>query len=134
MDVQLATRTRSVQLPPTADAPAAIRAFVRAALEATAPDASPLVELLTTELVSNVVRHAESAMTVRFVPVGATVRVEVDDDSDAPPVLLDPAPQAESGRGLLLVESLSSEWGWTARDRGKTVWFVVELEGAPTRQ
>ena len=69
-------------------------------------------------------------MTVRLVPQGTAVRVEVDDDSGEPPVLLDPAPHAESGRGILLVESLAAEWGWTARDHGKTVWFVVELETA----
>ena len=130
MDVQLATRTRSVQLPATAEAPAAIRAFLRAALASTAPDATPLVQLLTTELVSNVVRHAESPMTVRLVPQDSAVRVEVDDDSGAPPVLLDPGPYAENGRGLVLVESLSREWGWTAREHGKTVWFVVGLERA----
>ena len=130
MDAQIATRARSVQLPATVDAPAAIRAFLRAALQSTAPEATTVVELLTTELVSNVVRHAESPMTVRLVPQGTAVRVEVDDDSGEPPVLLDPAPQAESGRGILLVESLATEWGWTARDHGKTVWFVVELETA----
>ena len=127
MDMHLATRTRSVQLPATPDAPAAIRAFLRAALEFTAPDATPVVELLTTELVSNVVRHVDSPMTVRLVPQEASVRVEVDDDSDAPPVLLDPAPHTENGRGLLLVESLATQWGWTTREQGKTVWFVVEL-------
>ncbi len=41
MDAQLATRTRSVQLPATVEAPAAIRAFLRAALESTAPEATP---------------------------------------------------------------------------------------------
>ena len=117
-----------MQLPATVDAPAAIRAFLRAALESTAPDATPVVELLTTELVSNVVCHVDSPMTVRLVREPSAVRVEVDDDSGEPPVLLDPAPHAENGRGLLLVESLATEWGWTGREHGKTVWFVVELE------
>jgi len=133
MDSQLATRTRSVQLPATVEAPAAIRAFLRAALEPTAPDAASVVELLTNELVSNVVRHVQSPMTVRLVPQGSAVRVEVDDDSPTPPVLLTPPPHAESGRGILLVESLAREWGWTARERGKTVWFVVELAAGPPR-
>jgi anti-sigma regulatory factor (Ser/Thr protein kinase) len=127
MEAQLATRTRSVQLPATADAPAAIRAFLRAALESTAPAATPLVELLATELVSNVVRHVGSPMTVRLVPQSAAIRVEVDDDSGAPPVLLEQGPHEESGRGIFLVESLATEWGWSARERGKTVWFVVAL-------
>jgi anti-sigma regulatory factor (Ser/Thr protein kinase) len=127
MEAQLATRTRSAQLPATADAPAAIRAFLRAALESTAPAATPLVELLATELVSNVVRHVGSPMTVRLVPQSAAIRVEVDDDSGAPPVLLEQGPHEESGRGIFLVESLATEWGWSTRERGKTVWFVVAL-------
>jgi anti-sigma regulatory factor (Ser/Thr protein kinase) len=132
MDGQLATRTRCVELPPTVDAPAAIRAFLRAALAWTPADATLVVELLATELVSNVVRHVASPMTVRLIHEGSAVRVEVDDDGGKAPVLLEVAPDAEHGRGLVLVESLATEWGWTARDRGKTVWFVVALEEAPT--
>ena len=30
-----------------------------------------------------------------------------------------------SGRGLLLVEELSQEWGVRYGENGKTVWFVV---------
>ena len=69
-------------------------------------------------------------MTVRVGRRGSAVHVEVDDESDAPPILLNPAPDAPGGRGLLLVDSLASEWGWNPRDHGKTVktvWFVVDL-------
>jgi len=118
--------TRSVELPSSVEAPGAIRAFLRAALTPLPGDATSVVELLATELVSNVVRHVGSPMTVRVASRGPAIRIEVDDDSGSPPVLLHPAPDAESGRGLLLVEALACEWGWNARDQGKTVWFVVD--------
>jgi anti-sigma regulatory factor (Ser/Thr protein kinase) len=126
MNAQVMTR-RSAELPATPDAPAAIRAFVRAVLNPAPPNPMAVVELLASELVSNVVRHVGSPMTVRVGRDGPGVRVEVDDESDTPPVLRTPAPDAEGGRGLLLVASLASDWGFETRDHGKTVWFVVDL-------
>jgi hypothetical protein len=36
-----------------------------------------------------------------------------------------PAPDDESGRGLLLVDALSHSWGVKPRQVGKTVWARV---------
>jgi len=126
MNVQVSTR-RSADLPATPDAPAAVRAYLRAVLGAASRDATAVVELLASELVSNVVRHVGSPMSVRVGHHGPTVRVEVDDESDRPPVLRNPAPDTPGGRGLLLVDTLASEWGWNTRDHGKTLWFVVDV-------
>jgi hypothetical protein len=51
------------------------------------------------------------------------------DGSDRIPVLRDAQPEAESGRGLLLVDSLSEDWGSyrQARLSGKVVWSVIAL-------
>lgn len=130
MDVQVAIR-RSADLPATPDAPAAIRAFLRAVLSFAPGDALSVVELLASELVSNVVRHVGSPMTVRVGRHGPEVRVEVDDESDRPPVLRSPAPDVPGGRGLLLVDTLASDWGWSTRDHRKTVWFVVDVSEEP---
>jgi anti-sigma regulatory factor (Ser/Thr protein kinase) len=127
MDVHVSTG-RSADLPATPDAPAAIRAFLRAVLSSAPRDATSVVELLASELVSNVVRHVGSPMTVRVGRGDATVRVEVDDEGEDPPVLRHPAPDALGGRGLLLVDTLASEWGWNPHEHGKTVWFVVDLD------
>ena len=52
--------------------------------------------------------------------------IEVWDASSA----MSPSPKgalyAESGRGLLLVESLASRWGVRAVAGGKCVWFALE--------
>ena len=129
-DLRLESGTRSAHLPSTIEAGAAIRAFVRVALDPSAPADVSVVEVLTTELVSNVVRHVGSPMTVRIIRDGSAVRVEVDDESDEPPMLLDLGAESENGRGLVLVDSLARDWGWTAREHGKTVWFVVDTEAA----
>ena len=77
------------------------------------------VELVVAELVTNAVA-ASRAMDFPF-PVRmwllsdtASVLVVVWDASPRPPVLMDPAEDAEVGRGLLLVEAVSTRWDWHA--------------------
>jgi len=89
------------------------------------------IELLVSELVSNVVRHAATtkgdALTLDIHLIDDGVRVEVfdgDGDSFDPR----PAPDAERGRGygLFLVESLSRRWG-VDHVGGTRVWFELAL-------
>lgn len=86
-----------------------------------------VVELLTGELVSNAVVHGPAAGAVRVhVRIdGSTVRVGVRDTGGGTPTVGHPEPTAPSGRGLALVEALSSDWGIQAHPDGKTVWFEV---------
>ena len=83
--------------------------------------------LLTSELVTNALLYARSAvdLTVRFGP--GLVHVAVGDESPLPPVPRSAGVEAESGRGLALVEAISTSWGVEAAGRGKQVWFEVSL-------
>ena len=85
------------------------------------------VETVTSELVSNAIRHAGAPAVnlelMRLTDSGAVV-VVVDDPSPDPPVLRDLADDAENGRGLHVVEALSARWGWTAQDPGKAVFAI----------
>ena len=79
--------------------------------------------LLVTELVSNAVMHARTAILLRVTVDLEWVRVAVDDGSAQLPVWSPSAPQALSGRGLTLVNVLASAWGADLLDEGgKTVW------------
>ena len=84
-----------------------------------------VVELLSTELVNNVVEHAAGSPTLRITPDSRRVRVEVDDASTDAPVLEVPDERTEHGRGLLLIASIADAWGFEVGSRGKTVWFEV---------
>ena len=86
-----------------------------------------VVVLLASELVSNAVVHGPEAGAVRIhVRIdGATVRVGVRDSGGGTPTVGHPEPTAPSGRGLALVEALSSDWGIQSHPDGKTVWFEV---------
>ena len=93
--------------------------------------ANQVVELLTGELVANAVVHGppDGAVTVRVRIDGPVVRVMVSDGGGGVPVVGHPEPTAPSGRGLALVEALSSDWGTHIVPGGKTVWF--EVHGDP---
>ena len=123
----LARATGSVRLAPTAGAPAAARRFLRQQMRTWALDGlGGLTELLTSELVGNVVVHVGSPMTVRVYHDASTVRVEIDDDSTEPPVLAQRGALSERGRGLALVNALAADWGTRSADHGKTVWFELD--------
>jgi anti-sigma regulatory factor (Ser/Thr protein kinase) len=90
-------------------------------------DVSDVCVLLTSELVTNAVLYAQSdiEVTVRVSTEG--VRVAVCDASSVPPVRRLVGTEATSGRGLGLVEALSSAWGvdTSHNGAGKEVWFRV---------
>ena len=97
------------------------------------------LELLTSELVTNAIRHGGAAgpddrIRVRVLRRGARVRVEVRDDG---PGFARPAdgeaPPGEGGMGLELVDRLANAWGTDRQGTTTLVWFEVEPErpGAP---
>jgi anti-sigma regulatory factor (Ser/Thr protein kinase) len=90
------------------------------------------VELVTSELVTNAVsasRALDWPLPVRMwlLSDGADVLIEVWDASPMPPAYVDPAGDAEAGRGLLIVEAISTRWDWygVSDPRGKVVWALL---------
>lgn len=95
--------------------------------------------LIAAELVANAVRHGHVPgrdFHLRLTATPESLRIEVADtrSEQQPAAGLRPDPtSAESGRGLVLVEALATDWGVTPRSAapGKTVWAVVSpLVGA----
>jgi anti-sigma regulatory factor (Ser/Thr protein kinase) len=89
-------------------------------------------QLIVSELVSNAVRHARPhgpAVGLRLCVTGGALRIEVHDGDPRPPRLRAAAPLAESGRGLLILDALTSAWGAAAAGRGKAVWAELALGG-----
>ncbi|MDO8106561.1 ATP-binding protein [Isoptericola sp. b441] len=92
--------------------------------------ANQVVELLSSELLSNAVLHGAGghAIGVQLRHTAATVRVAVSDGGDRAPVVLDQDLAAVNGRGMAIVEAMSTRWGIESRDEGgKTVWFELDL-------
>jgi anti-sigma regulatory factor (Ser/Thr protein kinase) len=101
--------------------------------------------LITAELTANAVRHGHvpgRGFHLRLTASGTAFRIEVTDTRDEkqptiPHPTADVDTDAESGRGLRLVEALADKWGVTPRPTapGKTVWaeFRMPTDARSTR-
>ena len=84
--------------------------------------------LVVTELVADAVRHAGTGITVRLTRLGDGVGVGVADGSTWPLRPRTATRADEGGRGLLLVDALSSRCGVEPDRNGKLVWAELLLE------
>ncbi|MDT5028123.1 MAG: hypothetical protein QOE61_4549, partial [Micromonosporaceae bacterium] len=84
-------------------------------------------ELVTSELVTNAIRHARSAVDVEVLLRGDFLHLRVLDRSTAAPQLRgESVPRLSSGgRGLRLVDVYSSGWGYVLSADGKVVWATM---------
>jgi PAS domain S-box-containing protein len=81
--------------------------------------------LAVSELVTNALVHAGTPMEVVVCQRNAEVVIEVVDDSPRLPFRRHHADLAGTGRGLRLVEQLTSAWGARQRPPGKAVWILL---------
>ncbi|MEU3986631.1 ATP-binding protein [Streptomyces sp. NPDC026672] len=92
--------------------------------------------IVTSELVTNAVTHSDSERIVcRLLALADRIRVEVEDQDRCGtlPTLTRPEPDVQNGRGLLLVEALSTDWGVTDTPQrpGRVVWAELATAVAP---
>jgi anti-sigma regulatory factor (Ser/Thr protein kinase) len=131
----IATETMSLiafTLPSTPYSVQMARFYIRAAL--TYHDLGGFTEdaeMVASELVTNAIKHAGAVKfgleVMRLADHGA-VAVIVTDPSPQPPVKRDPPAGAEHGRGLNIVDALSTSWGWQPEDPGKAVYAILAKE------
>jgi anti-sigma regulatory factor (Ser/Thr protein kinase) len=120
------TRLRTLALPAEPGSAARARRAIERELASTCPpELVDIASLLATELVTNAVRHARTAMRFGVQCVDGKVRIEVEDGSPALPVRREPTTTAVDGRGLLLVDRLAATWGFEHRPHGKVVWLEL---------
>jgi anti-sigma regulatory factor (Ser/Thr protein kinase) len=121
----------TIPLPADADAPRIAREFVTANGTDLPPEIVDDALVLVSELVTNAVQHGRPDITIQVVVDPPGIGVAVDDEGEHVPEVAGrrPADTATSGRGLLIVDSIASEWGVEphGQEPGKTVWF--ELRG-----
>jgi anti-sigma regulatory factor (Ser/Thr protein kinase) len=100
-------------LEPVPQSARAARRYVRSALTGLGATeaATTAAELLISEVVTNAVLHARSAIDVSVATVGDQVEVAVLDGSPAPLLPRSFGVQGTTGRGLRLLASLASSWG-----------------------
>jgi anti-sigma regulatory factor (Ser/Thr protein kinase) len=123
-------RPRRISLTAGPTAAAEARSQVQAVICAwDVPVDAPVAVLLTSELVTNAIRH-EAGETIMLVITCARgqLRVDVHDTSRSLPMPVDAPGDAETGRGLMLVSSLSTDWGFYRTRAGKAVYFTLGFQ------
>lgn len=89
--------------------------------------------LLVSELAANAVLHARTPFTVEVSESIGTLRISVRDSNVSLPVLKLYSPEASTGRGLKLVETMAHRWGVDPCPDGKVVWFELSFDGPSAR-
>ena len=122
-----------VRLTASPAAAAEARGQVRAAIRAwDIPVEEDIAVLLTSELVTNAISHETgTSITLAVTCSFGQLRVDVHDTSRTLPVLVDAPADAEAGRGLMLVATLSATWGVYRTPAGKAVYFTLAFEPGP---
>ena len=105
----------------------AARGFVRDLLRDYSRETVDAAELMTSELATNCVKHANTDFEL-IIDLRDEIRVEVRDTGRGRPLPRSPTPQEPSGRGLRIVEAMSSSWGIIPSSSGKTVWFTLAAQ------
>lgn len=122
-----------MEFPARTASPAAARQFIATAL-AELCNADPHGEFVgaartvVSELVTNSINAGTDAVGVSVFRTSTGVRIEVDDTAPGEPVAQTPSAESTSGRGLLLVSLLSTDWGWAPGPDGKRVWADIQLD------
>jgi anti-sigma regulatory factor (Ser/Thr protein kinase) len=91
-------------------------------------DPDQVIALLTSEIITNAVRHAEGTIGLGvFMLDAGTIRVEASDGSPHTTVTPRSEPDDDGGRGLHIVERLAQRWGTDRDEAGKAVWFEARV-------
>lgn len=108
------------------------RRFVESVLtEAGLDHLAYVATMLVSELVANAILHTNTPVSVVLSPDHDRVRVEVHDGSPQLPMRKHYSTMSGTGRGLVLVERMSSVWGAEPTEDGKVVWFELDATSVP---
>ncbi|MBQ0850282.1 SpoIIE family protein phosphatase [Streptomyces sp. BH-SS-21] len=122
-------RTTSLRLAPEPRSAPHARRFTTRTLHdwQLPPHLTDTAELVVTELVTNAIRHSDGAALFLTLHLTSTsLTVELADHSQALPLARQAGPTDENGRGLGLIDALSTNWGTRIHSQGKSVWSTMD--------
>jgi anti-sigma regulatory factor (Ser/Thr protein kinase) len=120
----MSTGLQQVPVPLPVGCLSELRLWARAWLEQHPTGSDPdSVVLAMTEMVTNSVRYGAAPIQVELVGDAHLLLLRVSDGSSTLPGRSDQGAGAEGGRGLALIDAVTTRWGvWSRPDGGKTVW------------
>jgi len=117
-------------------APSAARAWMTDLLDRwEVPWLSETASLLTNELVTNAIRHAKSGPVITAAIANGSLEVGVTDGKpdQVPQVFSTEDLTRDGGRGMAIVEALSTDWGMTIYPKVKHVTATIWTKWFSTR-
>jgi anti-sigma regulatory factor (Ser/Thr protein kinase) len=118
-----------IEIPLQPAAAGAARRIVAGVLAAwRMPDLVPDTQLVVSELVGNSYQHAPGHDTVELELIRddpGAVHVRVNDGSALRPMLRAAKHDEATGRGLRIVDAVSTRWGVADHEGGKQVWAEI---------
>jgi signal transduction histidine kinase len=88
--------------------------------------------VVATELLSNAIRACRSRIALRLDVHHGCIRIEVYDDGPGVPRQRQVRADEVSGRGLRIVDALSTSWGTIPRPASKCVWSEMSVLSTST--
>ena len=124
---------RRIRLTREPTAAAEARSQVRAAIgDWKVPVDPDIAILLTSDLVTNAIVHGEGdTVTLATRCSRSHLRIDVYDQSRYRPVGANDLVDADTGRGLVLVAALSTDWGSFRTPAGKAMYFTLAFQPDP---
>nr|WP_261557331.1 ATP-binding protein [Frankia tisae] len=94
-------------------------------------DVRGTAELLVSELVTNAVKYGQPPLWLLIEMRPGLIHASVSDTSTVLPQRRTAAPDAEGGRGLLVLDALAGSWGTVIAESGKYLWFDLPVPHTP---
>ncbi len=126
---------RRDRMRPDRDAPGLARVAVQEFCQEHAVDGDgDSAQLVASELVTNAVVHARTDIELILRLTVPLLHVAVRDTGPGQARIADIVDEASpTGRGLLLVDALSTAWGNLVPNTGKVVWATIRVRSRPER-
>jgi len=126
----LATKWTQELAPTPASASIARRLLADALLACDHEEWLDAAQLAVSEIITNGVLHAHTALMLSARCSPAELRVEVLDTNPALPSQRQYGQEATTGRGMMLIAAVTTSSGVIPVDGGKIVWFVISAAAA----
>lgn len=123
-----------MRLPPSSTSPRAARRYVREVRDRASDGSGPFdpvrcddIDLVVSELVTNVVMHARTDLELEAEVVDSELVLRVTDSGAGAPVMPGAAFGEHGGAGLSIVDRIASDWGIERTGGAKTIWCRLPL-------
>jgi len=103
--------------------------MIRALAGQCSPDLCDMAELVADEVITNAVTHGGGRFRLSALATDESVTVIVSDERPTAPMVQNGEPEDLGGRGMRIVDLMSTAWGCQGIDVGKEVWFTMTPPG-----